>query len=225
MVVLHFRLTDENKEMLISAINWIQSVGVVYYAVSEISKQGKLHIHAIIDVNNKSTFIQQFHKHFKNRWHGNKSYSCEALKKDLINNYIYLSKGTRDDLPNVIHKIADITDENIKEYHDKYWEDKPKELEKTVMNNAKKASVPTWSELLTLEIIKQYPNKDWEYNAIDIDLLWSMVTKSLGTRSKKLNAFIVRDLVLGQLNALNPHCYGIQKSLRNQAFADLYGEA
>lgn len=223
MVELHFRLTEENSDMLEQVVTWIQSVGSVYLAVKEVSSLGKLHIHCIINVNNKSTFIQQFHKYFKNRWHGNRAYSCETLKKDLYNNYVYLCKGTRHTLPDVLHKINDITTDDIKTYHSKYWEDKPEDKDIIVAQKTKKNLTLTWSQELTLDIKKLYPARKWEYCATDIDTLIDLVLKHLGKSSKKLNSFIVRDLVFGQLNALNPDCYGLKQNIRTQAFADLFG--
>jgi len=218
----HFRLTDENRDMLVSVVTWLRSQTVVHLAVHEISKQGKAHIHVIFDTKCKSTLIQNFHKEFKKRWCGNKSFSCETLKKELENNYIYLCKGTRDTQPDVLYKLIDI---DVTKYHNKYWEDKPKEQDYKL--NPKllvKAKSKTWSELLTEELIEKYPKRKWEYCAADIDDLWSIVLKNLGKNSKKLNGHIVRDLVLGQLNALNPDCYGLHKSLKHSVFSDLFGE-
>lgn len=226
MEFYHFRLTEPEEGMLESCVNWLCSnkLCLVELAVSEVSRQDKLHIHVILGISNKSTLFQQFHREFKNRWHGNKSYSCEMLKKAKENNYIYLCKGTRNSLPKIIYKLAFLTDEKIKEYHDKYWEDKPIEKEHQVIMRKKKSEVKSWSQELTDTIRDKYPNKLWIYDADHINLLWSIVTDALGTTSKKLNAFIVRDLVMGQLNALNPDCAGIKKQLRNQAFPDLFGE-
>lgn len=226
MEYYHFRLTDPEQKMLESCVNWLcgNKLCVVELAVEEVSKQDKLHMHVILGITNKSTLFQQFHKKFENRWHGNKSYSCETLKKSKENNYIYLCKGTRNALPKIIYKLSMITDEKIKEYHDKYWEDKPVEQEHKVLMRKKKSEVKTWSQELTETIRKEYPGKLWIYDADDVDQLWNIVTDALGTASKKLNAFIVRDLVMGQLNALNPKCVGIKKQMRNQAFPDLFGE-
>lgn len=219
----HFRLTDDNKEMLEQCVVWLRSVTVVHLAVYEISKIGKGHIHVIFDTKGKSTLMQQFHKFFKNRWSGNKSFSCETLKKELENNYIYLCKGTRDSEPNVLYKLQSI---DVSMYHNKYWEDKPKEQDyKLISKTNKKPKQKSWSEELTEEIRKQYPDRHWEYCGKDIDTIWSAVLKQLGKSSKKLSSYIVRDLVMGQLNALNPDCYGLHISLKHSAFPDLYGEA
>lgn len=221
----HFRLTDPEITMLESCVNWMcgNTRCLVELVVSETSKNDKLHIHAVLGIQNKSTFFQQFHKKFENRWHGNKSFTCETLRKEKENNYIYLCKGTRNALPNVMYK-AGISDEMIKQYHDKYWEDKPLDKEHGVKLREKKSQIKTWSQELTATIRNKYPGKLWIYDADHIDLLWAIVTDALGSASKKLSAFIVRDLVMGQLNALNPTCVGIKKQMRNQAFPDLFGE-
>ena len=224
MTLFHFRLTDESQEWLSSAVTYFRANSVVYMAVYETSRLGKLHIHCILDFNNKSTFIQQFHKYFNKRWVGNGSYSCESLKKGLENNLIYLSKGSRFKHPDVIFLKDDISMETVVSYWVKYWEDKPIEKDMTLVSkNKEKLSKLTWSEMVTLEIKTSYPDRDWKYDAIDINVLMDIVLKKLGSQSKKLNSFIIRDLVLGQLNALNSHCNGLKSVIRNIAFPDLFG--
>lgn len=221
--LVHFRLTDDNFDMLVNAVTWFRSASVVYYAVYEISKIGQSHIHCLLDVKNKSTFVQQFHKQFKNRWKGNKSFSCEFLKKDLENNYVYLSKGTRYKLPHVLYKK--ISDEDVEKYWKKYWEDKPEGLDKTITSTKSKKKVITWSQQVSIDILTKYPDREWSYCAEDVDFIFDFVMVSLGSQSKKLNAFILRDLVLGQLNAIsNGKCVGLNKVLKKQAFPDLFGE-
>lgn len=222
----HFRLTEEDKQFLTNdVIVYLISISVVDLAVYEVSKIGKSHIHVILQpLKTKSTFLQQFHAHFKRRYVGNKSITCETLKKEKENNYIYLCKGTRDSPPQVLHKLSSIDTDF---YWKKYWEDKPLEKDYKINppNPNRREKVKTWSELLTIDLKKQYPGKTWEYCGYDIDILWSAVLKSLGVNSKKLNERIIKDLVLGQLNALNPDSYGLHKTMKHLAFPDLYGEA
>jgi len=225
MVLLTFRLTDDNREMLDSAVVFARTTAVVSLAVFEISKQDKAHIHMLFETKNtKSAWVQSFHKYFKNRWVGNKSYSCSELEKDKENFYIYCCKGTRFKGPDVLFKLAELTDDQIEIYWKKYWEDKPIENDKTISVKTKKTRDPTWSELLTQTIQIEYPNRNWDYDATDVDLLWNIVMKHLGSQSKKLNTFIVRDLVMGQLNALTyGSCKKLNVSMKNQAFPDLFG--
>lgn len=222
MVLYQFRITDENAEMLESAVTWFRSVTVVHLAVYETSRLGKLHIHCVLDITCKSTFIQQFHKKFKNRWMGNKSYSCETLKKDIENSYIYLSKGTRFKEPDVIFTL--LTSEQITQYWQKYWSDKPIEADKTLGFTNKKKSTESWSEMVTKEILEKYPARDWQYDADDIDTLISIVMVKLGQQSKKLNHRIISDLVLGQLNGLmKGKCISLNKQIKRLSFPDLFG--
>jgi len=225
MTLLTFRLSDDNFEMLSSFIVWARSTAVVHIAVFEVSKIGQKHIHMLFEPINvtKSAWIQAFHKFFKNRWVGNKSYSCSALIKEKENFYIYCCKGTRFKEPEVMFTL--LSSEEVNKYWLKYWEDKPVEEDKTILVKPKKKSDPTWSELLTQQIKQEYPNRDWCYDAGDISLLWSIVTKNLGKASKKLNAMIIRDLVCGQLNALTDgECSGMNKDFKQQAFPNLFGK-
>lgn len=225
-VILHFRLNDESHENLRHIVTWLTSVcSSVHLAVEEIGKNGRRHIHCVIQVKNKSTLIQQFHKQTSGRYKGNKAYSCESLTKDIERIYIYLCKGTRFTLPNVLYKIKSI---DVSYYHAEYWKILPIENDWSINpthNNPIKKRTLTWSENLTNEIREKYPNNNWEYQATCIDLLWNMVTKALGKSSKKLSCNIIRDLVMGQLNALNPNSFGIRVTLKNNAFPDLFGES
>lgn len=223
MVLVHFRLTDDNSEMLQHAVTWFRSVTVVHIAVYETSRIGKLHIHCILDVINKSTFVQQFHKQFKDRWKGNKSYSCEPLKKDIENNLIYCSKGTRFKEPEVIFTLK--TSEEITSYWKQYWSDKPLEKDNTLGLTKKKKSGESWSQMVTKEIEEKYPGRNWEYGAEDVSEIINVVMIKLGQESKKLNHRIISDLVLGQLNALNKgKCISLNNQIKRFAFPDLFGE-
>jgi hypothetical protein len=115
-----------------------------------------------------------------------------------------------------------ITQVEIDSYWNKYWEDKPIEEDKTLIHNKiKKNKALTWSEQLTLDIRKSNPSKIWHYDRIDVELLADFVLKALGSQSKKLSSFIVRDLILGQLNALNPSCPYLRSKLLHDGFSDL----
>lgn len=225
MELYHFRLTDPsgNIDMLRhNVLTYLRANAIVYLSVYELSKQGVPHTHSIVGfLKTKSTFFQAFHKHFKNRFSGNKCYSCETLRKDASNNYIYLCKGTRDAPPDVLFKTIDV---DTNELWKKYWEDKPIEKDYAVIHadKPKKTKALTWSEELTISIRKEWPARTWEYNPSDISDLWDLVLQHLGKGSKKLNGRIISDLVMGQLNALNPDCYHLHKSMKHIAFPDLF---
>jgi len=225
--LLTMRLTDDNHEMLTSFVVWARSTSVVYLAVYETSKQGQLHIHMLFEPIKqlKSAWIQAFHKFFKNRWNGNKSYSCSNLKLEVDNFYIYCCKGCRFKPPDVM--FTKLPDTDIDKYWKKYWEDKPIEEDKTLLKQTKKkTSIITWSQQVSLDIIKAYPDHTWSYCSEDVDVIFDFVLKCLGSTSKKLNAFILRDLVLGQLNAIsNGQCSGLNKALKKLAFPELFGNA
>lgn len=228
------RLADDDAKMLESAVNWFVTQGDVRYAVREVGRKcGQLHIHVLITpFKIKTTFVQNFHKFFKKRWEGNESFSCKQQRKDDFNNYVYLSKGpSRFEQPIVLYKGA-ITDEQVFEWWQHYWSDKPIEEDNTikvtedgkvVVKNKKKN--PTWSQMLTARIRKNMDGFHWEYSPTCVAILLDdFVMPALGEESKKLSPLIVRDLVLGQLNALcGGKCVSLNKKIRREGFPDLFG--
>lgn len=219
------RLTDNTKQSLYDFVSWARSYSTVLIACFEISRTGQEHLHMVfIPLKTKSTFIQQMHVAFGERYKGNKSYSCEQKKKDLVNNYIYLCKGTRFKEPEIIFKIASITNDMVLQYWKHYWSDKPIDADKTISTKPKKNASPTWSEELTKTIQNDRPNYKWEYCAEDVNDLYKYVLKHLGKSSKKLSPIIVRDFVYGQLNALTDgECCQMRKKFQQEMFPDLFG--
>lgn len=224
MVYLTLRLSDDDTEMLNSAVMYARTNSIVDLAVFEVSKIGQRHIHMLFEPINvtKSAWVQGFHKFFKKRWSGNKSYSCTDLIKDKENFTIYCCKGTRFKGPDVIFSMIDpvIIDAHWK----KYWSDKPIEKDNTLKSSStKKKSDLTWSQNLT-KTIAESSDRKWSYDAVSLDLIIDHVMVGLGERSQKLNSFIIRDLANGQLNALTK---GKDKALndkvRYEAFPDLFG--
>ena len=120
MVLFHFRLSAPRLE-LEEVCLWARSVGTMKLSVFEISKQDKEHSHTIIELKNKSTFIQQFHKKFEKKYVGNKCYSCETLRDTLEMNYQYCCKGNnKDELPEVLYS-GGLFVGDIEKYHQAYW--------------------------------------------------------------------------------------------------------
>jgi len=219
-----FRLTDSDVGMLSSFLNWAQSTSVVHFCCFEISKHGKEHIHALLELKNKSTWVQQFHKKFEKRWVGNRAYQCNSLREEKEHYLLYMSKGIRNKKPEIWYKLAQYTDEMVEGWYEKYWSDKPIENDKTLLRQPK-ASKPSWSEELTKLIVKDNPGRHWRYNVHDVDeLLEHYVMPMLGQGSKKLNPRIIADLVMGQINALSSgRCESLNALIRRQGFPDLFG--
>jgi len=129
MPLFQFRLTEPDHDKITKVILWIRSKSCCLLAVKENSKSDKLHIHCLIDIPNKSTFMQQFHKQFSikvegkqtNTYKGNKDFSCEELREPLENSLKYLSKGEKDgELPIVL--FSKYTESEIMEFHTQYWD-------------------------------------------------------------------------------------------------------
>jgi len=126
-----FRVTEEDDNIITNLVLWIRSESQCLLAVKEMSQKEKKHIHVLIDIKNKSTFIQKFHKKFLT-YKGNKSYSCEELREPLENSLKYLSKGEKSgELPNILY--SKYTESEIMKFHTDYHDHpsaKKKEKEK-----------------------------------------------------------------------------------------------
>jgi len=219
---LIIRVSHDDIDMLTKVVTYAKNSAIVDLAVFEISKSGQRHIHMMFEPINitKSAWFQAFHKFFKNVFKGNKSYSCEKMRKAKFNSYCYMCKGTRTVAPDVMHTI--LSPEVIQYYYELYWGDKP--VEKDFTQSVKKKATLTWSQQLTITLQQESPDHKWSYNAVSMDKILDGTLVALGNGSKKMNSFIIRDLALGQLNALTK---GRDKTLndkvRFEAFPDLFG--
>lgn len=128
----HLRFTSEDDEVLKAVVLFCRGQGKVTLAVQEVSKDGKKHIHLLINTSKTiSTFGQQLSKAFPAHV-GNGSKSVSAFKKTMDDNILYCSKGTKESSPVVLFTTLD---ENvIEDAHKKYWI----EQEKFVTTNAAK---------------------------------------------------------------------------------------
>lgn len=222
---LTMRVTDYEVSNLEKITMYLRSVSKVIIVVQEISrKENKPHIHALFQTTKgKSGFVQAFHKHFKNKYVGNQSYSCSVLEKEPENFIIYCCKGSRNDPPKVLYK-ADWIDPRM--YWEHYWSDKPIENDNTVAVKRKTKSV-SWSVKLTDDLVKKYPNKHWSYDVDDVELMTQEVLLALGNSSKNIPDANIGGMIKGQMNALNIRRSGlVDKRLYHHvlktAFPDLF---
>lgn len=224
------RVTDNDEAMLQSVVNWFTSKTFVKYAVKEVGDvAGNTHIHMMWQENNtvKSSVMQAFHKFFKKRY-DKESHSCKQQREPDWNNYIYMSKGLRNSLPEVIYKAPYVTDEHVQHFHSVYWADKPVEKDKTINANTSekkpsKKREPTFSEKLTKEIRADNLGRIFRYNMEDIDYLMTRVEKAYARMSKPLDEFIIKRQVLGQLNALgHGECDSLHYRNRKNCFPELF---
>ena len=129
MPLFQFRLTEEDDVKLTNVVLWIRSDCQCLLAVKEVSQKEKKHIHVLLDVKNKSSFVQRFHAKHSIKvegkiiysYKGNKSYSCEELREPLENSLKYLSKGDKSgELPIVL--FSKYSESEIMEFHNQYYE-------------------------------------------------------------------------------------------------------
>lgn len=224
------RVTDNDVLMLQGVVDWFTSKTFVKYAVKEVGDvAGHSHIHMMWQETNtkKSAVMQAFHKFFKKRYN-KESHSCTQQREPDWNNYIYMSKGLRNSLPDLLYKSHFVQDAHVQHFHDVYWSDKPVEKDKTINANTveKKPSKKrelTFSEKLTKEIRADNLGRIFRYNMEDMDYLILRVTKAYARMSKPLDHFIISRQVLGQLNALgHGECDTLHYRLRKNCFPELF---
>lgn len=222
---LTLRVTDNDPGNLEKIAIYLRSVSKVIIVVQEISyKEKKLHIHALFQTTlKKSGFIQAFHKHFKDKYVGNQSYSCSVLEKEPENYIIYCCKGTRNEPPKVLYK-AEWVDSQM--YWEHYWSDKPIELDNTI-KVAKKKKAITWSQALTNELERRYPHQSWSYTEFNVKIMTREVLIALGQQSKNVPVSTISGMVKGQMNALNYRMFGdvderLYHHVLREGFPDLF---
>ncbi|WP_295651243.1 hypothetical protein [uncultured Mucilaginibacter sp.] len=182
-------------------------------SVFEISKQDKEHSHTIIDVKNKSTFIQQFHKKFNKKYVGNKSYSCEELRDTPEMNYQYCCKGNNEnELPDVLYS-GGLFVGDIEKYHQAYWVLNKQMSKKN--ETIKKAVTTTFMDKVIKNCSAQLIRDICYYNNIyspseseqkkkelvDFDL-YKIMLKNFGSLSKILDASIEDRMFKGLVNKI-----------------------
>lgn len=223
---LTLRITHDQSDTLQLLTIWFQKISVVPISVEEISKDGKKHLHLLFKLHKitKSACMQAFHKKYPTL-KGNESISCTVLKKEKENFMFYCCKGTRYTEPKIITYDTDyITLDKIKENYIRYWSDKPEEKDFTLKTKNKKTASKTWSENLLQEIKTAYPDRVWSYTADNLGILIDMTLVALGRNAKNLDKFILKKLVLGQLNALGKGDHiSVRALMRHEVFPEVFG--
>ena len=211
MVLFHFRLSACRVELEEVCV-WARSVGTMKVSVFEISKQDKEHSHTIIELKNKSTFIQQFHKKFNKKYVGNKSYSCEELRDTPEMNYQYCCKGEKDKMPDVLYSGGMFIGD-IEKYHKAYWDLNAVLCKKTEV--IKKAVTTTFMDKVIKNCNDQLKRDIVYYNNIyspsenelkrkeEVDFqLYKIMLKNFGSLSKILDASIEDRMFKGLVNKI-----------------------
>ena len=217
MTIYQMRVTEDLDDSLVSVMLWLRTNATVLIIAKELGSQTeKKHIHALIelDESKKSGFIQAFHKNFKDKYKGNKGYSCEVIKKALNNNLRYLCKGESLGIYNVPYK-GKFTDAEVELMNQEYWQ----QNQLTNFSKAvKKTATGSWCEKVSKEFEIAYPQiviniqkyhsiKDnsssaekESYNTTR-ELLFDFCMKSLGKSYKVLDEQIIKKLYNGCMNS------------------------
>ena len=214
MIYYTFRYDYTDKTFLDILLPYIKRECSKYVIFDEIaSETGKFHIQGkIMPCKSCIRFREDMRKQYKGFFERS-NYSIAPIQKP--DEYdLYICKDKKPLINNVW------TDAEINDKSKAYWE-----CNKTIqIKKEKKDKALTWSQQLTEAIRKKYPGKQFKYYAEDIKIIGEETLKALGVSSKKLGTKIYQEIVLGQLNALNPDHSGLRDLMYMNAFPDLFGE-
>lgn len=208
-----FRYDYEDEKFLDILAPFMKLVFRKYAIFKEIAdKTGKPHIQGLVipfksDSQTRRDLLARFPGFFRKS-----NYSFVPVKTDGYE--LYVCKQGNVWINNIW------TDEEIKNKQKEFWENN-----KVMVPKAKsKEKVKSWSMRLTESIRLKYPNQVWFYNAQTIEILLSETLNAMGSDSKKIGNKIVKELVLGQLNALNNSVSnGLYDKIKHEEFNDLFG--
>jgi len=102
---------------------WLAAIATCYLVVFESHAGENPHVHAVFDSDKKLSAVRMgFKRKFEDKV-GNGSYSLKETDDDIDAYMRYMCKGnSREDMPDIkIRQGILYTDENIKDWHDKYW--------------------------------------------------------------------------------------------------------
>lgn len=212
-----FRYDYEDEKMLDILAPWLKQNLKKYAIFKEVGDvTGKHHVQGIvIPFKSDSQFRRDLLKKFPNTF-CRSNYSFVPVKKEGYELYI-CKQGTV-----WINNLW--TDEQIKEKQKQYWENN-----KVMLPKAKSKKVLTWSQKLTLHLRQKYTDVSgnpmmWFYNDNCIEILLHETLYAMGNESRKIGGKNVKELVLGQLNALNNTVTnGLHDKIKHEEFSDLFG--
>lgn len=201
-------------------ISFIKDKSLVNIIVHE-TESSRPHIHCVILPNKTvSTFRQQMLVKFPSI-KGNGVYSLEMVK-DFDKMVRYCCKGEQDVMPDVKHSVY--TEEQIEEFHDKYWEiileTQKASSNRSEVNSAgekKKVKAQTWTEKVFNELLEyedevkiireyhslEYPNSFQEQVYYNAKLtLFTHMLGCYGNVLKQIDDFILQRQFRGFLNGI-----------------------
>jgi len=203
----HLRFTEESDEILDKVVLFCRGQGKVILAVKEVSKDGKKHIHLLINTSLTISRCGQLISKAFPAHVGNGSKSFMAFKKSLEHNILYCSKGTKE-LPPVV-LFTTLESIVIEDAHKKYWLDQQKFVTEHAAEK-KKAKAPNFIEKvmvhLSLEQKRKYSYLQGIYNPSDVQIserlkiekeINTVCIVSLGHYAKTLDDSIVSRLING----------------------------
>lgn len=223
-------------EQLKDVAKWITTIGKKVIVVKEISIKDGHHIHALAEFpQTPSTFRQVFLKQFKEYKNKKGIYSVKPKKIDVLpvefsadncfNRALrYLCKGENDSTLPVVFENTFLTQEQIIQYHDAYWQinhqissEEGKSPEVSAIKKREKAL--TFVQEIAQKILSK-GDKDWGYDHHTKTVVFNQVMTGLGVKGKTLDAIIVRRLCYGVMNIIAPAA--MKEQMWSQVFPNEY---
>lgn len=197
----------------------VQSFQTVFVVVEEADAEiNRTHIHAHCEYpRHKESKIRNDLQKLVNKYlEGQKMWSMKAVRTTRDRNLIYLCKGKSIDcMPVVLENYAGaldpnedsafevLNDDEIREYHNQYWENQEQSSKKKKNKNAP-----------FLSYVIQMAEESKEFEGIMVSLtrrhrrkMFDIVCHCLGLKHKTLDASIIRRLCNGAFNVIQPLAY------------------
>lgn len=214
MIILHLRVTRERGDCE-AVIEWVRTQTNRYLCCYEVATRG--HSHIVFQYSlTESTFRQKLVKKFSYLKEGSRNeYYALSTKDDLEANERYVCKGnSKDEMPDIIGKSFQYTDELIEQRHKEYWKIND-EIKKGDTVKQAREKTETFVQYIVKELT--VARNDFSYsNIVDKKTVFECVMRCLGKKGKVLDTIIVRRLVYGVFNIIDPK--GTAEAVYNQVF-------
>lgn len=191
MTTYHLRITSQEQKYVDFIKRQTKNAVIVFEDADE--EVNRDHMHAIIELNVKlQTFRNNFLKAFP-EIKGNGNYTLRQ-NDDTEANYRYVCKGkSENDLPNVVVNLKDIS---VVDFHKKYWENNKKGKKQ------KRDTTKTFVRQCADECMEI--RNDWKNDLLCRKIVLGIVMRNLGEKGKAFDSIVVRRLVNGVMNILDP---------------------
>jgi len=207
---LFIRFTHKSPEHLDSYIAFIKSLKLKQMTALETgSETEKEHVHTILHIDcTIDAFRKKMHK--KVEFKGNEECSIKIIKEEIEKVQRYTCKGERYgysmENPNML-LIINYSQNDIKTYHNEYWERNKEIKQENIIKNKKKEKALTWTQ----EVVYEFYNKNPELvsvmdysNSAHKRAILEFVLKRYGAFDKGFDGVIIRKACNAIWNKIAP---------------------